>query len=72
VTTVRVYIVGISLAFVLAGCVRPWERGALSHRSMEPDQLCEVMVGDFTEHTYDIREGGTGGTGRVGGGCGCN
>lgn len=62
----------LALGLSAAGCVRPWQRGALTHRSMEPDQLCEVLVGDFTQHTYDIREGATGGLGRPGGGCGCN
>lgn len=56
----------------LVGCVRPWQRGALTHRSMQPEQLCETLNDDFMEHSYDIREGATGGSGRVGGGCGCN
>ncbi len=39
---------------------------------MDPEQLCEQVAGDFRAHTFDVREGATGGLGRPGGGCGCN
>ena len=55
-----------------SGCVRPWERGALSHRSLDPDKVDEAWAEDFCSHVYDVREGATGGLGRPGGGCGCN
>lgn len=56
----------------LSGCVRPWERGALAHRSMDSENRGEALNEDFCAHVYDIREGATGGMGRPGGGCGCN
>lgn len=67
--------IGVALTAALlstVGCVRPWERGALAHRSLDATQLCEQASEDFKGHTFDIREGATGGLGRPGGGCGCN
>lgn len=54
------------------GCVRPWERGDLSHRGMQPQGAEEASAEKFCSHAYDVREGATGGLGRPGGGCGCN
>jgi hypothetical protein len=56
------------------GCVtvQPWERGALAHRTMEPKAADRACSEDFLGHLYDVREGAAGGTGKAGGGCGCN
>lgn len=62
----------MALLTAVTGCVRPWERGALSHRSMGTDNQCEILAEGFNAHVYDIREGATGGMDRPGGGCGCN
>ncbi|MEL6187652.1 MAG: DUF4266 domain-containing protein [Myxococcota bacterium] len=61
-----------AIGVCVGGCVRPWQRGALSHRSMDAEQLCERHMDDFLSHVQDIREGATGGGGKPGGGCGCN
>lgn len=55
-----------------SACVRPWERGVLAHRSMDPQAGDRSCAQDFLVHLYDVREGATGGTGKAGGGCGCN
>ena len=72
----RVSLRGMVLVLVglggLAGCVHPWERGALTHRSMDSQSFCEQLRADFSNHVYDIREAASGGLGRPGGGCGCN
>lgn len=52
--------------------VQPWERGVLAHPSMDPGANNEICSEDFLRHTFDVREGATGGTGHAGGGCGCN
>jgi hypothetical protein len=59
---------------LLAGCatVQPWERGALAHRTMNPKTPDRSCSEDFLGHVYDVREGAAGGTGKAGGGCGCN
>lgn len=63
--------------FIFAGSaacapVRPWERGALAHASMDPAAADRTTAEDFVGHCFDVREGATGGLGRAGGGCGCN
>ncbi len=57
-----------------SGCatVAPWERGTLSHASMDPGSQQRAACDDFHGHTFDVREGSICATGRVGGGCGCN
>lgn len=51
---------------------RPWERGHLAHPAMDPSAPQQSICGDFPRHTFDIREGSSGGHGQAGGGCGCN
>ena len=56
------------------GCVSvpAWERGSLAHASMDPADAPSGAQNDFVIHCFDVREGATGGSGRAGGGCGCN
>jgi hypothetical protein len=66
--------VALCSLLLLAGCVtvQPWERESLAHRTMTsqaPDRGCST---DFLGHVFDVREGAAGGTGKAGGGCGCN
>jgi hypothetical protein len=49
--------------------VRPWERGALAHRSMQPDARPEESRA--RTHMLNAREGSQGAEGEAGGGCGC-
>lgn len=62
----------LSLPFALGACVHvaPYEREALSDRSM--DLAREASEAQFRAHVHDSREGATGGHGSMGGGCGCN
>jgi hypothetical protein len=39
---------------------------------MDPSAPQQSICGDFPRHTFDIREGSSGGHGQAGGGCGCN
>lgn len=41
---------------------------------MVQEQLDEqgAAARDFERHMWDVREGAAGGTGKAGGGCGCN
>ena len=59
---------------LVTGCVTvaPWERGVLAHHSMDPSSAAAACSDDFVRHTFDVREGATGGFGHAGGGCGCN
>jgi hypothetical protein len=54
----------------VSGCasVAPYERGALAHPTMSP----EDMSTGFDGHVREVSEGATGGVGGGGGGCGCN
>jgi hypothetical protein len=63
-----------ALFFAVSGCgaVKPWERGALAHRTMDSKAGDRYCSESFLGHTYDVREGASGGTGKAGGGCGCN
>ena len=56
------------------GCVTvaPWERGVLAHHTMDTGSAAAACSDDFVRHTFDVREGSTGGSGHAGGGCGCN
>mgnify|MGYP001562791751 CR=1 FL=1 len=63
------------LALLFTGCatlerVQPWEREVLADPIMqlEPDPL----EASLDEHIFGTREGSSGGSGAVGGGCGCN
>lgn len=64
----------VSLSFVsqVAGCalVRPHERQNLARRSMTADRGKGESRAD--QHRAESREGAAGGTGEIGGGCGCN
>jgi hypothetical protein len=64
--------VGGTLLFGGVGCVEvmAYERGRLTEPCMLPSP--NPMSAAFTEHVYEYREGSAGGTGIVGGGCGCN
>ena len=55
-----------------AGCavVKPWQREDLSRRSMTADE--EPGEARFDGHARGSREGAEGGSGKAGGGCGCN
>jgi hypothetical protein len=54
----------------VTGCshVAPYERGALAHPTMSPEDMASGIDG----HVRAISEGATGGFGGGGGGCGCN
>ena len=68
----------VGLGFVLgvvaigSGCVtvKPWQREDLARRTMIDDQ--EPGEARFDGHARGSREGSEGGSGRAGGGCGCN
>jgi hypothetical protein len=62
------------IAAIASGCaeVKPWERGTLAQPAMDPTNVQRQVCQDFIRHTYDIREGSSGGAGQAGGGCGCN
>src|SRR5262245_42269808 len=55
-----------------AGCapVRPWERGAIARMAKHADRCGPART--YEAHLWMVREGPAGGTGRPGGGCGCN
>ncbi len=58
-------------ALPVSGCaaVKSWERGRLAHPCMQ----LQARLGDgFRTHMTPIREGAVGGSGQIGGGCGCN
>lgn len=59
-------------ALLLAGCrpVPAWQRESLARRELAAPSF---PAHSRTEgHVHDIREGMSGATGQVGGGCGCN
>lgn len=65
----RVFVV-VVLALT-AGCapVHAWQRGTLASRCMSPD--ARPSEGRARSHMLGAREGSTGASGEVGGGCGC-
>lgn len=68
----RVSILAV-LCLAVAGCgahVKPYERGALTHPSM--DSEWEAEQDKFEAHFRESREGSTYGSSAAGGGCGCN
>lgn len=75
VQTVKVFVVVSILGLAgLAGTgcarVKPYEREHLSRRSMTADEAAGQAR--FEHHSRGSREGAAGGTGKAGGGCGCN
>ena len=56
----------------LGGCapVRPWQRGTLAHRCMQPDARPQETRA--RNHMLGARESAQGAAGEAGGGCGCN
>ena len=65
-----------ALLAALAGCaaptpwVKPYEREHFADPIMSFDRDPISFV--YLEHVFESREGAHGGTGAVGGGCGCN
>ena len=59
-------------SLLAAGCVnvKPWQRGALADRTMQPDRA--PLSAALSEHMWFSRETANGGRGVGGGGCGCN
>jgi hypothetical protein len=68
--------VGSVLIAVLAGCapiqpwVKPYQREHLADPIMSFDR--HPASSAYLDHLYDVRNAARGGTGAVGGGCGCN
>jgi hypothetical protein len=62
----------LGMLMLLSGCVRvrPWQREYLSHRGL--NMAAERNEARFKQHLFEAREGARGGTGDIGGGCGCN
>lgn len=59
------------LLFLLSSCsVTPWERGNLAKREMliTPN----AAHSSLRAHVFESKEASSGGSGGVGGGCGCN
>jgi len=59
------------VAFLISACaaVKPWEREKLADPIMEPQsQFAKQKLDD---KFFSSREGSMGGTGGIGGGCGC-
>lgn len=54
-----------------ASTVRPWEREQQARMQKQLDERGAAMR-DYEEHMWAVREGATGGSGKAGGGCGCN
>ena len=51
--------------------VRPWERGAFAHFTMDSESMAKTGHEEFLQHVFEVREGGMEMIGS-GGGCGCN
>ena len=62
----------LGAALLLAGCrpVPAWQRESLARRELAAP--CFPAHGRTEGHVHEIREGMSGATGQVGGGCGCN
>ena len=68
----RALLAPLAGALLLAGCrpVPAWQRESLARRELAAPSF---PAHSRTEgHVHDIREGTSGATGQVGGGCGCN
>ena len=67
---------GSMIAIVLAGCspiqpwVKPYQREHLADPIMSFDR--HPASSAYLDHVYSVRQAARGGTGAVGGGCGCN
>ncbi len=64
----------VMMVGALGACaeVKPWQRGPLTHHSMDPNDKATQLAGEFNAHVFDVREGCKPGGGFAGGGCGCN
>lgn len=62
----------LALALALGGCasVKPWQRENLARIEKELDR--DGAARSFEAHMWMVREGAAGGSGKPGGGCGCN
>jgi len=60
------------LLALVAGCthVQPYEREDLG--ALQEHEDAQSSGSEYDAHFWAVREGASGGTGRVGGGCGCN
>jgi len=68
-----VLVITFCIAFTsLSACtkVQPWQKGNLAKSHMGFD--ADPIETKFVQHTYESREGSSGGYGIGGGGCGCN
>jgi Domain of unknown function (DUF4266) len=69
-------IAGSMIAVALAGCsplqpwVKPYQREHLADPIMSFDR--HPASSAYLDHIYSVRQAARGGTGAVGGGCGCN
>ena len=62
------------LAALLVGCggctaLKPWERGQLMQRCMQPD---DPLLSAMDTHVHDTRESAQGASAEGGASCGCN
>ena len=61
----------ICFIFSCIGCsVSPWERGNLAKQNMSITP--NPAHSSLRSHVFDSKEASAGGSGAVGGGCGCN
>ena len=61
----------IFIIFSGSGCsVSPWERGNLAKQNMSITP--NPAHSSLRSHVFDSKEASAGGSGAVGGGCGCN
>lgn len=61
----------IAVLLFSSGCnVAPWERGNLAKRDMLINP--NPTLSSLRLHVFDSKEASSGGSGAVGGGCGCN
>jgi len=58
------------LFFVFGCSVAPWERGNLAKKNMSITPY--PAKSSLRLHVFDSKEASAGGSGAVGGGCGCN
>jgi len=67
---------GMGVAVALCGCspiqpwVKPYQREHLADPIMSFDP--HPASASYLDHIYSVRQAARGGTGAVGGGCGCN
>ncbi|HTM19562.1 MAG TPA: DUF4266 domain-containing protein [Kofleriaceae bacterium] len=67
-------LIAAALLALAGGCaahVKPWQREQQARMQKQLDQRCSA-IRDFEDHMWAVREGAAGGTGKAGGGCGCN